>query len=311
MNEENRFSPKKRWTRIFRKKWFFPSLYLMLAALLISAVVWYQTNGLEETEGIDEGMLDSEDYVPVINEDAEPVMGEEELIQLPVANLDEAEIVTNFFDYNADAAVKANALIHYNNRYYQSTGVDIARQDEESFDVVSSLSGTVSEVKQDPLMGNVVIISHDNEVTTYYASLEDVVVSPEDEVKQGEVIGKAGKNAFGKDNGNHVHFELRKAGTVINPEEYVNQPLANLDQAIDESETESNQEEGTELDANSDQEEGTELDANNNQEEESDPDADNDREEESDDVDADVNDSSDEDNDREEETEENEEDPAA
>src|SRR5690625_2793153 len=129
MNEENKFGPKKSWTRIFRKKWFFPSMYLMIAALLISAVVWYQSDGQDETEGIDEALLESGDYVPVaVNEEqAEPVMEHQELIQLPIASLDEAEIVTNFFDYSADAEVKANALIHYNNRYYQSTGIDIAR----------------------------------------------------------------------------------------------------------------------------------------------------------------------------------------
>ncbi|MHA6250692.1 peptidoglycan DD-metalloendopeptidase family protein [Oceanobacillus sp. CAU 1775] len=247
MNEENKFSPKKRWTRIFRKKWFFPSVYLILAALLISAVVWYQTSDDEQIADGNEVLLNSEDYVPVINEeDAEPVMEHQELIQLPVANLDEAQIVTNFFDYNADEAVKANALIHYNKRYYQSTGVDIAREDGESFDVVAALSGTVTEVKFDPLMGNIVRISHDNDVSTYYASLEDVNVSADDKVKQGDVIGTAGKNNFGKENGVHVHFELRKADEILNPEAYVNHPVINLDEPSDEPESDSDADSDTE-----------------------------------------------------------------
>lgn len=260
MNEENRFSPKKRWTRIFRKKWFFPSVYLILAALLISAVVWYQTDDEEQIAGVDEELLNSEDYIPVINEeDAEPVMEHQELVQLPVVSLDGAAIVTNFFDYNADEAVKANALIHYNNRYYQSTGIDIAREDGETFEVVAALSGTVEEVKFDPLMGNIVRISHENDVTTYYASLEDVTVNANDKVKQGDVIGMSGKNNFGKDNGNHVHFELRKADEILNPEEFVDQPVINLDKPVDDPAVEEEEEQSDESESDDDAE--TDADA--------------------------------------------------
>lgn len=276
MNEENKFGPKKSWTRIFRKKWFFPSLYLMLAALLLSAVVWYQNSGDEQTESVNGGTQQSEDYVPIATEgDAVPVMENQELIQLPVLDLDEAEIVTKFFDYNADEAEKANALIHYNNRYYQSTGIDIANSNAESFDVVAALSGTVKEVKKDPIMGNVVTISHENDVTTYYASLDEVSVEQDAKVKQGEVIGTAGKNIFGKENGIHVHFELRKAEEIINPEEYLNQPVANLYNLADEvTEGAENAEEVTEDSA----EEVTEPE--NVPEDEADEDAE--REEESD-----------------------------
>lgn len=266
MNEENKFGPKKRWTRIFRKKWFLPSLYLMLAALLLSAVFWYQNSGSEQ-EAVDVPNEQTDDYVPIESDGtAQPVMEHQELIQLPVANLDEVEIVTNFFDYNADEAEQANALIHYNNRYYQSTGVDIAASDAEAFEVVAALTGTVTEVKKDPLMGNVVIITHENDVTTYYASLDDISVAIDDEIQQGEVIGTAGKNIFGKDNGNHVHFELRKADTIMNPEEYFNQPVANLyqpeDATVDEAIDESEEEEPTEApdeDVDADVEEDSET----------------------------------------------------
>jgi len=251
MSEENKFGPKKSWTRIFRKRWFFPSVYLMLAALLISAVVWYQNSGEEEVVVEDwEEQEESEDYTPVPNEDdetAEPVMADPEVLELPVANPDETEIVTKFFDYNADESDQVNALIHYNNRYYQSTGIDIAQGDGETFDVLASISGTVAEVKEDPLLGNVVVIDHGDDVKTFYASLGEVHVEVEDSVSQGDVIGTAGKSNFGKDNGTHVHFEVRKGDTAVNPEELVSQPLAVLDELVSadeavEEETEENAE---------------------------------------------------------------------
>jgi len=247
MNEENKFGPKKKWTRIFRKKWFFPSVYLMLAALLLSAVVWYQNTGDEQQEAVLDPNEQTEDYAPTPNEDgAVPVVEPQEMIQMPVASPDEAQIVTKFFDYNADETEKANALIHYNNRYYQSTGVDIAAASAESFDVVASLSGIVTEVKKDPLMGNVVVLTHENEVTTYYASLDEVSVEADDEVEQGEVLGTAGKNIFGKEKGNHVHFELRQAEAKINPETYFNQPVASLNQPTTDADTPATEAEDTE-----------------------------------------------------------------
>src|SRR5699024_1810157 len=59
-------------------------------------------------------------------------------------------------------------------------------------------------------------------------SLQDVAVAEGDDLTQGDVIGTSGKNLFGKDNGNHVHFELRKTGEEVNPAQFFNQPLGKL-----------------------------------------------------------------------------------
>ncbi|WP_424475184.1 peptidoglycan DD-metalloendopeptidase family protein [Oceanobacillus kimchii] len=224
MNEEFK-GPKNKWRQIFRKKWFFPALYLTIAAVLLTAVVWYQN--IDSDTADDKSAEDH--YTPVMNdEDAEPVLDQQEVIAMPVANVDEAEIVTKFFDYDADQEDRQNALVLYNNRYYQSTGVDIAAANAETFEVLAAISGTVEEVKEDPLLGNVVVLAHDEDIKTYYASLEEVSVSAGDNLTQGDKLGTAGKNIFGKDNGTHVHFEIRKSGTELNPESYFNQPVSSL-----------------------------------------------------------------------------------
>src|SRR5699024_4471263 len=104
--------------------------------------------------------------------------------------------------------------------------------------------------------GNVVVLSHSDDIKTYYASLHDVAVAEGDELAQGDLIGTAGKNLFGKDNGNHVHFELRKTGEEVNPEQYFNQPLSKLvnyamDDAEEEEEEDENEEDDEELDSES------------------------------------------------------------
>jgi stage II sporulation protein Q len=228
MKEENKGAPKNNWQRIFRKKWFFPAVYLTIAAILLAVVVWYQNVDNQLPEAGDDQEL-SDNYTPNPHEDAEAVMDQQEVIKMPVANQEQAEIVTKFFDYDSNSEDQESALILHNNRYYQSTGVDIVYPEGDAFDVLAALSGSVTEVKEDPLLGNVVVLSHENGVTTYYASLGEVSVKVDDEVKQGDVIGTAGESIFGQNNGTHLHFELRKDEKVFNPEEFFNQPVSKLE----------------------------------------------------------------------------------
>ncbi|WP_077298001.1 M23 family metallopeptidase [Virgibacillus pantothenticus] len=231
MKEENKGTSKNKWSRIFRKKWFFPAVYLTIAAVLLSVVVWYQNIDNQVPDAQEE----TDEFIPAEHgERAEPVLEQQETIQMPVTNPEEAEIVTKFYDYNAEQEEQEQALVLYNNKYYESDGVNIASASGESFDVVAALSGEVTEVKEDPLLGNVVVLTHEDDVTTYYASLEEVNVKPGSEVKQGDTLGIAGKSVFGKDSGTHVYFELRKNDNEVNPEAYFNQPVSSLSKVTEE-----------------------------------------------------------------------------
>lgn len=220
---------KNKWTRIFKKKWFFPAVYLLLAAFLLIGVVWYQNLEKQLLGGVDEdpNLADSYSKNPY-DEEAESVIQQQETIKMPVTEDVQTEIVTKFFDYNDDQEEQEKGLNLYNNRYYQSTGVNIAADDGEAFEVVASLSGTVSEVKEDPLLGNVVILSHEDEISTYYASLGEVTVEPGAKVAQGDKLGEAGKNLFSEESGNHVHFEIRKEDVEVNPEMFFNESVLKL-----------------------------------------------------------------------------------
>lgn len=234
MKKENEEASKNKWGQLLKKKWFFPAVYLTIAAVLLTTVVWYQNIGNQIPDAQNKN---EDDFVPNLHdEDAKPVTDQQEMIQMPIAEADQAEIVTKFYDYNAEEKEQENGLILFNNRFYQSTGIGIGKEDKKTFDVVASLSGEVIEVKEDPLLGNVVVMSHKDDVKTYYASLGDVEVDAGQKVKQGEMLGTAGKSLFTKENGIHVHFELRKDGIKVNPEEYFNQPMSKLDGVKEEQE---------------------------------------------------------------------------
>ncbi len=67
--------------------------------------------------------------------------------------------------------------------------------------------------------GNLVIIRHYNGLETYYAHLEKLFVSANQEVKAGEHIGLGGNT--GHSTGDHLHFEIRFFGNALNPEEVI------------------------------------------------------------------------------------------
>ncbi|KAB8126760.1 M23 family metallopeptidase [Gracilibacillus oryzae] len=242
--EENKNVSKKDWKRIFKKKWFFPALYLTVAALMISGVLWYQ-NAANQAPELAEDMknqLEENQSGPDANneEEAEPVINQQEVLQMPVAEDLQAEIVTKFYDYSADEETQQKGLILHQNRYKQSDGIAISTADQQAFDVMAALSGTVTEVKQDPLLGNVVKMEHEDGITTYYASLGEPLVEQGAELSQGDTLGTAGQNNLGQENGIHVHFEVRKDGVPVNPESFINKPINEISapEATEESDEE-------------------------------------------------------------------------
>jgi len=67
--------------------------------------------------------------------------------------------------------------------------------------------------------GNMVIIKHNETFLTAYAHLQTILVKENQVVRQGEKIGEMGKS-----NADRVklRFEIRKNGTAVNPEPYLN-----------------------------------------------------------------------------------------
>ena len=49
-----------------------------------------------------------------------------------------------------------------------------------------------------------------------------------DEVVKGQVIAKAGKSTLNEDAGVHVHFEIRKEGIAVNPNNYIGKSVATI-----------------------------------------------------------------------------------
>ena len=101
--------------------------------------------------------------------------------------------------------------------YSYHSGLDITCSYGTS--IKAADGGTVTFAGYKGSYGNLVIITHDNGVQTYYAHNSSLLVSAGDKVYQGQVIAKAGST--GRSTGPHLHFEVRLNGQRTNPRYYL------------------------------------------------------------------------------------------
>ncbi len=67
--------------------------------------------------------------------------------------------------------------------------------------------------------GNLIIIEHEKDVVSYYGHLEKILVTVGRRVNKGDLIGTV--DSTGMSTGNHLHFEIRKGGTALDPEAFL------------------------------------------------------------------------------------------
>ncbi|MGS0747016.1 M23 family metallopeptidase [Halpernia sp. GG3] len=68
--------------------------------------------------------------------------------------------------------------------------------------------------------GNCIIVSHGNGLDTLYGHLSELLVKANDLVKVNDVIAKSGNT--GRSTGPHLHYEVHKNNTPVNPRLFLN-----------------------------------------------------------------------------------------
>ncbi|MED3831709.1 peptidoglycan DD-metalloendopeptidase family protein [Peribacillus frigoritolerans] len=258
MREEEK-KPTSTIRRILKQRWALSAIYIASAAIILAAAFLLQ-NSFDDSakDGKEESAETGKNY----GEPSVEVNSNLETIKMPVADADKSVIKKQFYDVNADEKAQEEALVFYNNRYEQNKGIDIAMEDGKSFDVKASLSGNVTKVQDDALLGNLVEVEHEDGVVTRYQSVKDIKVAVGDKVKQGQAIATAGKSQINEEAGVHVHFEIRKDNIALNPLDFVDKQASAIQSA---TEAEADKEEtpaveGSEADKETPAVEGSETD---------------------------------------------------
>ena len=97
-------------------------------------------------------------------------------------------------------------------------GLDIAN--DLGTPIYATGDGVVVKSKWDSKYGKYVTIRHAKGFETKYAHLNSSYVKPGTIVKAGQIIGEMGKT--GVTTGVHLHYEVKRNKTLLNPYSYVN-----------------------------------------------------------------------------------------
>lgn len=123
--------------------------------------------------------------------------------------------------YIAVVPVQGNITSRYGAREsirdHEHKGLDIAATTgtpiKAAADGIVTYSGTMGGY------GNLIIIDHGNEITTYYGHCSKLYKKKGETVTAGDVIAAVGST--GNSTGSHLHFEIRRNGVYVNPAQYL------------------------------------------------------------------------------------------
>lgn len=121
---------------------------------------------------------------------------------------------TGTFSYPARGSISSRYGLRWGRRH---TGIDIAASYGSA--VKASDGGVVTWVGYEGGYGKLIKIDHGANYVSYYGHLSKYNVKVGQKVYKGEKIGAVGSS--GNSTGPHLHFEIRKNGTVTNPLNYL------------------------------------------------------------------------------------------
>ena len=209
------------------KGYVLPTVYVLVIAVLFVSVSFLGSALQKELQYQDLATDALDDNVtPVIKEEENPtdVTTESKIVKPFTAS--SVGISKSYYDMTDDEATQANSLVYYEKTYLQNSGV--LYSSDETFDVLSTYDGTITNVTTDEILGNVVEITHNPNLKTVYYSLGEVTVKKDDIVKSGDIIGKSGDNLLEGEKDNSLLIEVYYNGNTIDPEDFYNMNIDDL-----------------------------------------------------------------------------------
>lgn len=167
-----------------------------------------------------------EEIIEEKKEIIEPVVESSSNIIIRPYTDDSVKIIKNYYNYQGTEEEQENSIIYYESTYMPNYAVLYGGTND--FEVVSILDGTVVNIKEDSLLGNIIEVQHENDLISVYQGVSNITVEVNQIVKQGEVIASSGLSNLNKEAKSSLLFEMLYKSQIINPEEYYNKDINNL-----------------------------------------------------------------------------------
>ena len=212
----------KSWQIEFTRFTFIASLSALAVSLILTLILLFMSspiikeyfrisainNEIKQQQEIISNIDETIDEIELMKTYIDSIIGTEESHNLNEKNV--RYMITN----NIPSVKPAKGLI--SKEYDIDTkhfGIDIVN--EVSTPIFSIADGLVvfSDFSKD--FGNFLIIDHQNGYLSHYYHNEDLFFNKGDKVLAGDIIAKMGNT--GMSSGPHLHFEIWKDGTPINP----------------------------------------------------------------------------------------------
>ena len=110
----------------------------------------------------------------------------------------------------------------YNNGVFSNyhSGIDFGVYTANNINIYAAADGTVLFASELPIHGNYTVIDHGWGVYTSYSHQSQLLVTPGQEVKRGDLIGLIGNT--GRSVGPHLHWEVIIHSVYVNPITWLN-----------------------------------------------------------------------------------------
>lgn len=92
-------------------------------------------------------------------------------------------------------------------------GIDLKVEDYEN--ICSVATGEVTEIATNQEYGSYIVIKHNDEISTLYGHLNEILPDVGATVETGQAIARANTE------NNTIHFEIKKNDTYLNPEDFI------------------------------------------------------------------------------------------
>ena len=203
------------------KSFVLPSLYVTIVGILFISIAFLGATLQESEEYGNMAVSAMKDItVPVVSTTPSTAV----IVKPYVA--ENVSVSKSFYDMKDDEKKQQQSLVYYENTYLQNSGV-LYVSDEE-FEIFAVTDGTVTKVSKDAILGNVVEITHNNNLKSVYYSLGEVYVKENDAISTSTVVGKSGDNALENEKNNCLLFEVYYNGVAMDPEDFYNMNLNDL-----------------------------------------------------------------------------------